>query len=214
MIKTIKVDLKQNFPIFLDFYDSERIQQPLLIFSHGFKGFKNWGGFPYMLEKLSKGGFNAAALNFSHNGIDNENPAEFTRLDLFAKNTFSRELDELGLVIGYFYNNAEQYNVDRNKIALIGHSRGGGISILKASADDRIKCLVTLSSVSTFARYSEKTKELWKKTGYIEAENTRTKQMMRLNLSLLEDIESNNLDIISAIGKLKIPVFGEGNLHS
>ena len=27
---------------------------PLVIFLHGFKGFKDWGGFPYMLEKISE----------------------------------------------------------------------------------------------------------------------------------------------------------------
>ena len=38
---------------------------PLIIFLHGFKGFKDWGGFPYLLEKISEKGFITVAFNFS-----------------------------------------------------------------------------------------------------------------------------------------------------
>jgi esterase/lipase len=37
----------------------------------------------------------------------------------------------------------------------------------------------------------ERLQDEWKKRGYIEVLNTRTKQRMRLNVSLLEDIENN-----------------------
>jgi dienelactone hydrolase len=140
-------------------------KQPLLIFSHGFKGFKDWGGFPYMMKKISSNGYNAVSFNFSYNGTDEKHPAEFSRLDLFAQNTFSRELDDLQAVLDYFYNSAEQFNIDRNRIALIGHSRGGGISIIKAGEDNRVKALITLSSVSYFDRYSEEHKRKWKDSG-------------------------------------------------
>ena len=180
---------------------------PLVVFSHGFKGFKDWGGFPYMIQTMANKGFAAVSFNFSFNGVDNSNPAEFTRLDLFAQNTFSIELDDLKTVLDYFYENADKYNIEKNKIALIGHSRGGGISIIKASEDKRVKCLVTLSAVSHFDRYSKEHKKKWKEDGYFEVLNTRTNQMMRLNTTLLDDIEQNKsrLDIIAAVKKLEIP---------
>lgn len=182
-------------------------KQPLLIFSHGFKGFKDWGGFPYMMKNISSNGYTAVSFNFSCNGTDKEHPAEFSRLDLFAQNTFSRELDDLQTVLDYFYNSADQYNIDINKITLMGHSRGGGISIIKAGEDKRIKALITLSSVFYFDRYSEEHKRKWKETGYFEVLNTRTNQMMRMNSTLLEDLEQNKqrLNIISAVRNLKIP---------
>jgi dipeptidyl aminopeptidase/acylaminoacyl peptidase len=182
-------------------------KRPLLVFSHGFKGFKDWGGFPYMMQALANNGYAAVNFNFSFNGVDNSHPGEFTRLDLFAKNTFSKELDDLKIVLDFFYDSADSYSIDRSKIALIGHSRGGGISIIKASEDERVKCLVTLSSVSHFDMYSDEHKKKWKEQGYFEVLNTRTNQMMRLNSTLLDDLEQNKsrLDIISAVKKLRIP---------
>lgn len=182
-------------------------KQPLLIFSHGFKGFKDWGGFPYMMQTLASNGYTAVNFNFSFNGVDKEHPAEFTRLDLFAQNTFTRELEDLETVLDYFYNSAEQYNIDRNRIALMGHSRGGGTSIIKAVEDKRVKALITLSSVSHFDRYSSEHKKKWKEQGYFKVLNTRTNQMMRLNSTLLDDLEKNKLrlDVISAVKKLEIP---------
>lgn len=182
-------------------------KHPMVVFAHGFKGFKDWGGFPYMMQKIASNGYTAASFNFSFNGTDKEHPAEFSRLDLFAQNTFSGELADLQTVLDYFYGEAESFNINRNKIALIGHSRGGGISVIKASENNRVKALITLSSVSHFDRYTDEHKKKWRKTGYFEVLNTRTNQMMRLNSTLLDDLEQNKqrLDIISAAGKLKIP---------
>lgn len=209
--KNLQIQSKQHFKVDVDFFDEETAKQahekPVVIFTHGFKGFKDWGGFPYMMEKINSKGFAAVSFNFSHNGVDHEHPVEFLHLDLFAENTFSLELYELGLVIDYFYNNAENYTISRERIGLIGHSRGGGISIIKASEDSRIKCLVTLALVSTFNRYTEEYKRKWKEKGYLETLNTRTNQIMRLNSTLLEDLEinRNRFNLQSAVQKLSIP---------
>jgi len=208
MLKQIvKIHSKKNLIINCNCFFKTQKLKPLIIFTHGFKGFKDWGGFPYLMEKISSEEFGAVSYNFSHNGVSEKNPVEFTRLDLFSQNTFSLELNELSDVINFFSDNADDFMIDKNRMALIGHSRGGGISILSAADDKRIKCLVTLSSVSGFDRYSDKLKLEWKKKGYIESENTRTKQLMRLNVSLLEDLENNKdtLNIISAASRLKIP---------
>lgn len=160
-----------------------------------------------MMEKISANGFNALSFNFTLNGVESSNPTEFSRLDLFAQNTFTKELDDLEDVINYFYSNSEELNIDRNRIALIGHSRGGGISIIKARENNRVKCLITLASVSEFDRYTEEHKKKWKEKGYFEVINTRTNQMMRLNSTLLEDLDKNKegLDITNAVKHLNKP---------
>lgn len=182
---------------------------PLVIFCHGFKGFKDWGCFPYMLDKIAAEGNFVVSFNFSYNGVGEQGNdlMEFTRLERFAENTFTRELEDLGSVIDYLEMHREKYLYDLNNIILIGHSRGGGIVILKASQDKRIKKLITLASVSTFDRYSDRLKADWKKTGYWEVQNSRTGQMMRMNVSLLEDIENNpeTLDIEKAAENINIP---------
>jgi esterase/lipase len=191
-------------------YNEGKENLPLVIFVHGFKGFKDWGGFPYMLEKLAEEDIFAASFNFSYNGVGEKEDelVHFTRLELFAKNTFSRELDDLGSVIDYFDENRDKYNYDFNTLTLVGHSRGGGCVILKTSQDKRVKKLITLAAVSTYDRYTDRKKNEWKEKGYIEEPNSRTKQIMRMDLSLLEDIENNKerLDIQAAMKRIDVPV--------
>lgn len=211
MVKKSNIILRDNSGthIYTDIYSKtgQNGKKPLVIFSHGFKGFKDWGGFPYMLEKIADSGFFCAGFNFTFNGIGGTNMTEFTRLDLFAQNTFTKELADLETVIEYFYKNADEYDIDIEKICITGHSRGGGISIIKAGENKRVKCLITLASVSDFDRYTEEHKKKWRANGYFEALNTRTNQIMRLNSALLYDIENNKerLDILKAVNNLEIP---------
>jgi esterase/lipase len=199
--KTINIDLR---------YKNTTEKLPLLLFCHGFKGFKDWGCFPYMLDKIANENIFTVSFNFSLNGVDNEkdNPVDFERLDDFAKNTFSEELNDLGCVIDFLEKGKEKYNYNFGSLVLAGHSRGGGIAILKTAEDKRITKLITLASVAEFNRYGDETKRVWRDRGFIEALNTRTKQKMRMNISLLEDLEKNysRLNIKGAMEKIDVPV--------
>ena len=171
---------------------------PCIFLVHGFKGFKDWGFGPFVGKYLSENGFFVCSFNFSHNGIGN-NPTEFTELERFAENTFSLEISELTELIdayleGFFG------RISNSKIGLIGHSRGGGISLLTARQRKNINAVAVWASVSNFDRYSERQKENWRKKGVFEVLNSRTKQVMRLNVSLLEDLEKNRDDLLN-IGK-------------
>jgi uncharacterized protein len=209
--KNIQIKQKNGRDIDVDTYfiDTDRTKNNdrLMIFAHGFKGFKNWGGFPYMLSRIAEKGYLTAGFNFTYNGVEESNPMEFTRLDLFAENTISKELADLNSVIDYFYTNSDSFNISKEKIVLIGHSRGGGVSIIQSSEDKRIKSLITLASISGFDRYSAEHKRKWKENGFFEVLNSRTNQMMRLNSTLLEDIEMNRdrFNISKSVSKIKIP---------
>lgn len=195
----------------LRFTESQE-KQPLVILCHGFKGFKEWGCFPYMMDKLAEENYFCVSFNYSYNGTGKreEEQSEFTRLDLFAKNTFTRELDDLGSVIDHFFENknSSDYGYDTNNVTLIGHSRGGGIAILKTAEDKRVTKLIALSTVNNFDRYSDALKSKWKEAGFFEVMNSRTNQMMRMDYTLMEDIENNpdRLDIQKAITKISVPV--------
>jgi len=189
---------------------------PCLIFVHGFKGFKDWGFGPYLGKFFADKGFFVVTFNFSHNGVG-ESRTEFDELDKFAENTFSLEISELIELIDA-YKNGFFGKTKNQKIGLVGHSRGGAISLLTASQKKDVNALAVWSSVAKLDRYSERQKENWKKKGVFEVLNQRTKQVMRLNLSLLEDIEKNcdtTLNIKRAVADLKRPlllVHGEQDL--
>lgn len=181
---------------------------PVVLFSHGFKGFKDWGSIPHICESLAAHGFYVISFNFSHNGVE-DSSMEFTQLDRFQHNTFSREVRELREVIDGVESGAfpEAERIHAGAIGLLGHSRGGGISILVASADARVRSLAVWGSVADFNRYSEAQRRRWRENGVFETKNMRTGQIMRLDVELLNDLEQNaeTLDIGRAAAKLGKP---------
>jgi uncharacterized protein len=178
-----------------------------IIFVHGFKGFKDWGFGPYLAKYLAEEGNFVITFNFSHNGVG-EDSTDFNELKKFADNTYSKEVNEIKEIVRAYKTDFFGEINDQNKIGLLGHSRGGGVSIIATNIIKEIDALVTWSAISNFDRYSERQKEEWKLKGYFEIMNARTKQMMRLNKVFLDDIESNSsglLNVEKALGKINIP---------
>ena len=129
--------------------DKDDGDKPVVVFCHGFKGFKDWGPYPEWGRHLARAGFVSVHLNFSHNGVHRDAPTAFTELDRFADNTFTRELDDLRAVLDVVETGRLlEAPADPHRIGLLGHSRGGGTVILQAGRDDRVAALVTWSSVA------------------------------------------------------------------
>lgn len=189
------------------FCNSNDGDAPCIILVHGFKGFKDWGFFPYSAEYFANQGFFVLTFNFSHNGVG-DNLIEFIEPEKFADNTFSREVNELEFVIKSFLSGTFGFRRNNN-IVLIGHSRGGAISVLTAAKFNQISKVVLWASVCTLDRYTERQKEEWRVKGKIEVLNFRTKQWMKINVSLLDDIElniENSLNIKKAVTELRKPL--------
>ncbi|HEX2867841.1 MAG TPA: alpha/beta fold hydrolase [Ignavibacteriales bacterium] len=208
IIKDFSLEAGHEDKIRITGYGLENIsRQPCLIFVHGFKGFKDWGFGPYLARYFADKGLCVLTFNFSHNGIG-DNPLEFTELDKFAENTYSREISELSRLIdayksGYFG------EVPSPRAVLLGHSRGGAIALLTAVQKPEVKAVALWASISKLDRYSNRQKNEWRKKGFMEAKNQRTGQIMRLNSSLLDDIEKNSeglLNIKKAVENLLRPM--------
>ena len=105
----------------------------VVIFSHGFKGFKDWGPFNKIAEYFALNGFVFVKFNFSYNGTSIEKPSDFVDLEAFGNNNFCKELDDLEIVIDWV--RSEFLSAE---ITLFGHSRGGAISVLKSKEDNLI----------------------------------------------------------------------------
>ena len=217
MNKDFVLNTKKSEKIRITSFGYENLgSAPCLIFVHGFKGFKDWGFWPYTGNYFAQRGYFVVTFNFSHNGIG-ENLTEFTEIEKFAENTFTLEIEELNEIIesclnGYFGKRIEK------KIGIIGHSRGGGEALIFASMRKEIDAVVVWASVSNFNKYSDRQMIEWRKKGVFEVLNTRTNQMMKLNVSLLDDIEENKDDLLSikkAVRNLSQPlliIHGEQDL--
>ena len=198
-------------PIVIDkFYNTGYNNQPIVVFCHGYKGFKDWGVWDIMAKQIAKAGFCFVKFNFSHNGGTVKSPIDFPDLEAFGNNNYTRELDDLGDIIDWIVKKFKGNTaVDISKINLIGHSRGGGIAILKTSEDSRIKKLITLASVCDFEKRTVTTGDLkqWKKNGVKYVINGRTKQKMPHFYQFYEDFIRNRerLNIKFAVKKINIP---------
>lgn len=208
--RDIVIEGRHGKPILVDlFYRNTNEPKPMVIFSHGFKGFKDWGPFNIVATQFANAGFAFAKLNFAFNGTTPQAPTDFSDLHAFGNNNFSKELDDLDVLLNWFEQaNLNHSHFNLNSISLIGHSRGGGISILKAGRDNRIKNVVAWNSVNEFGKYlSGEQIEEWKQNGVIYLPNARTGQLMPLYIQLYKDTlkKSNKLNIQKAVEGLKIP---------
>lgn len=175
-----------------------------------FKGFKDWGVFPYACEEIALSGFAVIAINFSRNGIGNDKE-EFGRLDLFAGQTLSSNLDDIGSVIRALQKkeiDTHHAHLNTDSIGIIGHSRGGHTAITAAVEYESVQCLVTWSAVADCnTRWTKEMLSDWKKNGFTEIKNARTGQMMRMDKVIYEDAIENARRVIAAnrINELRIP---------
>ena len=191
------------------FHNNDFTKKPLVIFSHGYKGFKDWGAWDLVGEEFAKNNLFFVKFNFSHNGGNLKNPIDFPDLNAFGNNNYSYELDDLERILTYF-KKSNSKNIDLNSIILIGHSRGGGSVLIKASENSLVKSVITWAGVSDFKiRFKENTQSWkdWKEKGVMYVENQRTKQSMPHFFQFYEDFKKNEdrFNIKSAVEKLKIP---------
>lgn len=199
---------KHGKPILLDYgFIEDGKPKPLVIFAHGFKGFKDWGHFNKVMEHFMGRGFAFVKFNFSHNGGTIEQPVDFPDLEAFGNNNFTKELSDLKTVVDWI-ENFETKEINHQEIYLVGHSRGGGVSILGANEDRRIKRLVTWAAVADLTnRFSQQELDYWKDKGVIYVENSRTNQQMPMYYQIAEDT-LNNIDRFSieqAANNISIP---------
>jgi dienelactone hydrolase len=177
---------------------------PAVVVIHGFKGFKDWGMFPHLAERLARAGFAAVSFNLSGSGVDDA--GEFSLPDRFGHNTFSAELQDVGRVVDALMNGELGVAVP-STLGLVGHSRGGGIAALQAARDPRVRALVTWAAISRVERWSTDERAAWRTAGHTEIQNARTGQILPLYTDVLDDIEQNaqSLDIEAAAGRIKVP---------
>ncbi|MFK5878202.1 MAG: alpha/beta fold hydrolase [Flavobacteriaceae bacterium] len=215
MIKNTNIPVKSsihNKPIVTDvFYKQTNSKKPVVIFCHGYKGYKDWGAWNLMANSFAENDMFFVKLNFSHNGGTLENPIDFPDLEAFGENNFILELDDLEDVINWIIRNKNfKDEIDITDITLIGHSRGGGIVSIKASENKNISKVITLNGVSDYGSRFPKGDGLikWKDEGVMYVTNGRTKQEMphyyQFYKNFLEHEE--RLTLKKAIEKLREPM--------
>ncbi len=181
----------------------------LVIIAPGFLGFKDWGFFPFLAERLCLAGF--ATLAFSHAlcGV-RENPLEITDALAFSRNSTTKELKDWDLVLDSVLlgrlPHAAKTRLDG--FGIVGHSRGGSFGILMAERVPQIQSVVAWGAIQTFHRYDAETQRQWRASGALEIAQDPSGKKLFLGLQALDALEQNHhrLDVQRAIRGVNIPV--------
>lgn len=202
-------------PMSADLYMPDTNEKyPVVIYAHGFNGFKDWGNFSRIAQPFTAAGLALLSFNFSHNGTTPESPEDFSDLEAFGNNNYTKQLYDLDCVINWVTSEGIQRfpQLDTGAISLVGHSMGGGMVILKAAADKRVRKVAGWASIShcntPWGKWTKAMMDQWQKEGVAFYENKRTAQQMPLYYQLFEDFQQHReqLDILQAAGSLTIPM--------
>jgi dienelactone hydrolase len=183
-------------------------ERPAVVVCHGFKGFKNWGFFPKLADRLAHGGLTAVSFNFTGSGIGPDGES-FSEPERFGHATFSRDLEDLDTVCRELSAGTLAGGVARpTKLGLFGHSRGGGMAVAHAAAHHDIAALTTWAGIGTVRRWPEEVVAQWRQDGKIDVPNARTGGILPLYTDVLDDIdehEAGKLDLLEAAGRIRVP---------
>lgn len=185
----------------LSTYDLEvpaNFNKELVLFVHGYKGYKDWGAWHLAESKFLKEGFAFAKMNLSHNGGTVENNIDFPDLEAFGRNTYSYEVSDVIFCLEEVIKSMLEAKESVSKVHLIGHSRGGGDVIMAGTkyGVDSITTWAGISSVLIRTPRMGSVEDLgWKKAGVHYVQNSRTKQQMPHYYSMMEDLIENQNDL-------------------
>ena len=194
------------------YFPKQHKKAQILLFAHGFKGFKDWGHFPLIQQLFTDKGFIVVTFNFSHNGGTVVNPMDLPDLVAFSNNNYMKELEDIESLLNWMSANEEGHFSDfnLNNINLLGHSRGGGIALLAAEKFQKIKKVITWAAVADFEERLPDEEQLaqWKKAGVYFIRNGRTKQDMPMKFQFVDCLKKHKtkLNIEHAVIQLDKPL--------
>ena len=179
----------------------------LIVFVHGYMGFKDWGPWNLMQSFFVDRGYGFCKFNMTHNGTTPELSMDFVALEAFGDNCYSYEKKDLLLVLDWL---ERRVDLSKCSLHLVGHSRGGGIALL-CSDDHRVSTVTTLAAISSIAKrftFPDETMEEWQKLGVRFVRNGRTNQDLPHNFSQYIDFQNNTkeLTIQTACERIKKPL--------
>lgn len=198
-----------NAPIRGDVYLPVGIgEPPLVVAVHGFKGFKDWGFFPWLGRSLADAGTAAAFINLSHSGV--EQGDHFDRLDLFERDTWGKRRFDVQQVLNAAQTGRLTQKAAPNpgRLGLIGHSMGGGLALLMAAHDGRVRSLVTLAGVASSRRFDgDDVRRQLRALGHVKVMNSRTRQEMRVGREYFDELDArpDSFDIGAAASRVTLP---------
>ena len=182
----------------------------VMLISHGFKGYKDYGFFPHIAEATAKAGLIAHRFNFSHSGMTN-NIDTFEKPELFEKDTWLKQSADLNTVINAVRTGA--IAGQDKPLSLFGHSRGGVTTLLTAGdptagLGEQLAGVISAAAPSACSRLDADTIEMLKRVGKIASPSSRTGQTLYVGRAWQDQIDEDPVwhDPCRAITEIQCPV--------
>lgn len=203
----IKSKTGRSFLADATFIEKNRMM-PVVLFCHGFKGFKDWGPWDLVAKEFAEAGFCFMKFNFSYNGIGLKNPTEFTLLHEFAENTISKELLDIESILEFILKSEElEDRINPNEINLIGHSRGAATAFISAAVSKKFHKIAGWAGVYDLKKWCSKLDvDQWKEDGFLSFVNSRTNQEMKVNYDFAKEVLENRYVPSIYLPKIEIPM--------
>jgi pimeloyl-ACP methyl ester carboxylesterase len=212
--KELQLQLSDGQILSLDIhYNSKQKSATPILFCHGFKGFKDWGCNNLIANEFAKTNYFFIKFNFSRNGVILDNLSDITDAEAFGQNNFSRELEDLKLLLDSLENGSDAFDdftefYDFTKLVLIGHSRGGSMALISAIEDSRIKKVLCWAPVIDLSKYAEMKDPLDWQQEPVMIKNGRTGEEYPIYYQFYEDYLANSarLNLQSNLAQLDKPL--------
>lgn len=152
----------------------------LLVFIHGFRGFRNWGFIPYFCEKFAEAGYITLNMDLSYNGIVDWKIPIYDN-DLFSRQTVSSMVEDIEILHDRVLSNQiipKEANFN-GKIILSGHSLGAALALVMNDLQNVSKSIL-IAPIAKFDRNTQRQKDSWLKKGEIEIKIAKTGQKLTL----------------------------------
>lgn len=196
----------QNRKSLIDLEIPEKFNGEIILFIHGFMGFKDWGAWHLVMDYFVQKGYGFCKFNISHGGGTFKNGIDFPDSESFGNNTFSNELEDLKQVVGWIDDKVTNW-----KGHLIGHSKGGAIALIAGEQIEKISSISTWAAIASIGERFPTGEKLstWKSNGVKYVTNGRTLQELPQKYSLYIDYikNENTFDLERICRTIDKPIF-------
>ncbi len=152
----------------------------VVLMAHGFKGYKDYGMFPWLAARFAERETLVHRFNFSNSGMTSEG-GDFEREDLFEQATWNKQVEDLQIL-------ADVFSMRNKPLILFGHSRGGLATLLAvARGSVQAEGVIALSSPSQCNSLSVEDQRKMLVEGRLESPSGRTGQMLYVGKAFVEE---------------------------
>ena len=160
----------------------------IVIFIHGFMGFKDWGAWNLVQKFFTEKGYGFCKFNTTHNGGTVSDGIDFPDPESFGQNTYTHEIEDVQAIVNWI-----DGQVDFWRGHLVGHSKGGAIALIAGQRTQFIRSISTWASIASIEERFPIGKELdqWKSNGFRFVKNGRTLQDLPQSIDLWKDFQKH-----------------------